>query len=34
VRRAKHLLATTDDKVADIARAVGCATAQHFTEPA
>ena len=32
VRRAKHLLSTTDDKVADIARAVGCATAQHFTE--
>jgi len=32
VRRAKHLLTTTDDKVADIARAVGCATAQHFTE--
>ncbi len=32
VRKAKHLLSTTDDKVADIARAVGCATAQHFTE--
>jgi AraC-like DNA-binding protein len=32
VRRAKHLLATTDDKVADVARAVGCASAQHFTE--
>jgi AraC-like DNA-binding protein len=32
VRRAKHLLATTDDKIADIARAVGCTTAQHFTE--
>lgn len=32
VRRAKHLLVTTDDKVADIARAVGCTTAQHFTE--
>jgi AraC-like DNA-binding protein len=32
VRRAKHLLATTDDKVADIAHAVGCASAQHFTE--
>jgi len=32
VRKAKHLLTTTDDKVADIARAVGCATAQHFTE--
>ncbi|MEO8704435.1 MAG: helix-turn-helix transcriptional regulator [Kofleriaceae bacterium] len=32
VRRAKHLLATTDDKIADVARAVGCTTAQHFTE--
>ena len=32
VRRAKHLLVTTDDKIADIARAVGCTTAQHFTE--
>jgi AraC-like DNA-binding protein len=32
VRRAKHLLVTTEDKVADIARAVGCTTAQHFTE--
>ena len=32
VRRAKHLLATTEDKIADIARAVGCTTAQHFTE--
>ncbi len=32
VRRAKHLLATTDDKIADVARAVGCASAQHFTE--
>jgi len=32
VRRAKHLLATTDDKVADIARAVGSASVQHFTE--
>ncbi|HEU0031393.1 MAG TPA: helix-turn-helix transcriptional regulator [Kofleriaceae bacterium] len=32
VRRAKHLLQTTDDKIADIARAVGCASAQHFTE--
>jgi AraC-like DNA-binding protein len=32
VRRAKHLLVTTDDKISDIARAVGCTTAQHFTE--
>jgi AraC-like DNA-binding protein len=32
VRRAKHLLATTDDKVADIAHAVGSASVQHFTE--
>ena len=32
VRAAKHLLATTDDKVADIARAVGSASVQHFTE--
>ncbi len=32
VRRAKHLLATTDDKIAEVARAVGCASAQHFTE--
>lgn len=32
VRRAKHLLVTTEDKIADIARAVGCTTAQHFTE--
>ena len=32
VRRAKHLLATTDDKVGDIARAVGTASVQHFTE--
>ena len=32
VRRAKHLLATTDDKIAEIARTVGCASAQHFTE--
>ena len=32
VRRAKHLLATTDDKVGDIARAVGSASVQHFTE--
>jgi AraC-like DNA-binding protein len=32
VRAAKRLLATTDDKVADIARAVGTASVQHFTE--
>jgi AraC-like DNA-binding protein len=32
VRRAKHLLATTDDKVGDIARSVGSASVQHFTE--
>jgi AraC-like DNA-binding protein len=32
VRRAKHLLATTDDKVGDIAHAVGSASVQHFTE--
>lgn len=32
VRRAKQLLATTDDKVAEIARAVGTASVQHFTE--
>jgi AraC-like DNA-binding protein len=32
IRRAKHLLATTDDKIADIAHAVGCASPQHFTD--
>jgi AraC-like DNA-binding protein len=32
VRRAKHLLATTDDKVSDIAHSVGSASVQHFTE--
>jgi AraC-like DNA-binding protein len=32
VRRAKHLLVSTDDKVADIAHAVGSASVQHFTE--
>jgi AraC-like DNA-binding protein len=32
VRRAKELLAGTDDKIAAIAQAVGCTTAQHFTE--
>jgi AraC-like DNA-binding protein len=32
VRRAKHLLATTDDTVAAIARAVGSSSIQHFTE--
>jgi AraC-like DNA-binding protein len=32
VRRAKHLLVTTDVKIAEVARAVGCTTAQHFTE--
>ncbi len=32
VRVAKQRLATTDDKVADIARAVGSASVQHFTE--
>jgi AraC-like DNA-binding protein len=32
VRRAKHLLATTDDKVSEIAHAVGSASVQHFTE--
>jgi AraC-like DNA-binding protein len=32
VRRAKHLLASTDDKVSDIAHSVGSASVQHFTE--
>lgn len=32
IRRAKHLLTTTDDKISAIANAVGCASAQHFTE--
>lgn len=32
VRHAKTLLATTDDKIADIARAIGCATVQHFSD--
>ncbi len=32
VRRAKRLLATTDDKVSEIAHAVGSASVQHFTE--
>lgn len=32
VRRAKYLLRSTDDKVAAIADAVGCSTAQHFCE--
>jgi AraC-like DNA-binding protein len=32
VRRAKFLLRSTDDKIAAIADAVGCSTAQHFCE--
>jgi AraC-like DNA-binding protein len=32
VRKAKHLLTTTDRKIADIAIAVGCTTPQHFSE--
>ncbi len=32
VRKAKALLTTTDEKIAEIARSVGCDSAQHFTE--
>lgn len=32
LRRAKHLLGTTDEAVAGIAYAVGCRTSQHFAE--
>jgi len=32
VRRAMHLLSTSDAKVGDIAIAVGCSTPQHFSE--